>query len=301
MSPTLPAADPSALVALFLFSLAVRPLPAALQESDFFQIDRAEAWKLAAASLPVGRNTFHALTVSLAEETDAITVDRFVGNNRRFIRLASPAADEYPWLEEALVELEPDDLDAAISMAAAHGFDTTTPLPAALVLPVSQGASERAAGSWDDDEDADEVPEKTCTKCSATKALTEFPTRTTGRLSSWCTACHRAATADWRRRHPGYSSGGFLGENGENGDTHAKYALRSPEEVQAAMPKQKHCRRCRKTQAASAFNRDSYKRDGLSVYCKFCRYKERQDEAARVLLNPPTPRGPGTTIGPAGT
>ena len=46
---------------------------------------------------------------------------------------------------------------------------------------------------------------KTCTKCGETKQASEFrPGRCRDGLSSWCSACHNAATRAWRERNPEY-------------------------------------------------------------------------------------------------
>ena len=44
--------------------------------------------------------------------------------------------------------------------------------------------------------------DKTCRKCGAVKPLEEFPRRerSADGVGSWCLACHREATAEWRRR-----------------------------------------------------------------------------------------------------
>ena len=44
--------------------------------------------------------------------------------------------------------------------------------------------------------------EKSCRKCGETKQLDEFPPRERSRdgRGSWCRACHRAASAKWRRQ-----------------------------------------------------------------------------------------------------
>jgi len=307
MTPDLQA-DPSGLVALFLFSLAVRPLPAELADADAdaFQLNRADVWRLAeAAGLRpiVSRTRFHAVTVALSGETDAVTEDRIVGGSRRFIRLVLPSSDAYVWTEEALADLEAEDLDVLTAAAVSHGFDVSTPLPAALVSPVCQGADERkaqqaaeikaAALDEENDDQADEdapVPDRACTKCTRVQPLTEFPTRTNGRPSSWCSACHRAASAAWWRTHRDYSrTGGLVGTNGEDLDTHTAYSYRSEAEIWAAMPRHKHCRRCREVKDSAAFNRDNHKRDGLSVYCRTCRSNERVREATRALIDPPAP------------
>jgi hypothetical protein len=225
--------DDPTVVALFLLSVAARPLPPAFEDADYFQIDRAELWKLAfAANVPLGRNTFHATVAAIAEETEAVTVDRFVGSNRRFVRLGIPEADEYTWLNEIFAELEFDDLSAAIDAAADRGFDTETALPTELALPVSQGAEERRrdreAGGWDDyDDEAPELTEKACTKCGAVQPLREFPERSTGRLSSWCRSCHRAATEDWKKRNPGHD---------RDNTSYLRYGDRSWDEITAAQP-----------------------------------------------------------------
>ena len=321
-------ADPARLVALFLYSLAVRPLPADLpdavaaqiEDAEAFQLDRAQVRKLAetAGLRSIGRTTFHALTSALAEDTTAIVSDRVLGGSRRFVRLAVPSADPYAWTDEALADLEAEDADDLTAAAVSSGFDCSTPLPAAFISPPSQGGEERKAqqaaeakakaqqAAQDDqdpehaedaedaeDDQAEHAPDTggACTKCGTVQPFTAFPIRSSGRLSSWCHSCHRIAKADWRRRHPDYiRPDGRLGENGENLDTHAAYALRSPDEIRAAIPARKHCRRCRKTKDSTAFNRDNHKRDGLSVSCRTCRANDRAADAARALIDPPIPR-----------
>jgi hypothetical protein len=52
-----------------------------------------------------------------------------------------------------------------------------------------------------------ELPtERRCTGCSEWKPLSEFPLNSRMHLgvSSRCRECHRAATKDWRSRHPDY-------------------------------------------------------------------------------------------------
>ena len=284
-------------VALFLFSLAVRPLPDSFDGADFFQLDRAEVGKLAtAANVPVGRNTLYKIAVDIAESADALTVDRVIGSNRRFIRLEVPQSDDYSWLNEVFADLDDlsaDDLDAAVSAAAEAGFDTSSALPPALVLPYSLGAEEKKqneadrvragltrAEYYDDDSDdnsdVDDDEEKCCTKCKESKTLDDFPVRTTDKLSSWCRACHRAATADWRSRNPG--KGASYSSN--------SYATRSHEEVRAAQPTQKFCSKCRRTQYANAFTWDKHRRDGLSAHCRVCRRNHRVTHPTQFTLPP---------------
>ena len=53
---------------------------------------------------------------------------------------------------------------------------------------------------------------KICRKCDAEKPLNEFPRRdrSADGVGSWCLACHRHATADWRRRQAGVEEDGTL-------------------------------------------------------------------------------------------
>jgi hypothetical protein len=54
--------------------------------------------------------------------------------------------------------------------------------------------------------------DKSCRKCGAAKPLDEFPhrERSTDGVGSWCLACHREATADWRRRQASVDEDGTL-------------------------------------------------------------------------------------------
>jgi hypothetical protein len=189
-----PAAPPTqadrVYTALFLLSLAVRSLPDG-DEPARINIDRASVWKLASASgIPVTRNRFHAATLELAQSTETALVVLTQHGGRRAISIERPASDDYGWCDEVLEPLGFEDVDTAITAAIAYGYDTTTPLPAELLQRIPIEAEEITP----------ELDSKPCTKCTASKSTAEFPARSNGRLSSWCNACHREATSQYRAR-----------------------------------------------------------------------------------------------------
>jgi hypothetical protein len=176
-----PTAEDVVTVALFLFSVAASPLPDGFVDAACFQIDRSDLWKVAStAKLPMGRNNFNRVVLTIAALGDAVTVDRAVGSNRHFVRFAVPEADEYVWLEEALADLAMDDLPAVTDAAAQRGF-TTWDLSPDLVLPYSPGASEDVEpddASYEDPDalalavESPTVEGRTCTHCSTEKVIT---------------------------------------------------------------------------------------------------------------------------------
>src|SRR5688572_28421158 len=104
--PAPPSRDERAYTALFLLSLALRPVPESFPTSAI-RVDRADLWRIAEnAGAPLGRNRFHAATAALAEDedqdgwSDLLIVTREPGNRRVVVTLR-PDGDPDGW-EEAL-------------------------------------------------------------------------------------------------------------------------------------------------------------------------------------------------------
>lgn len=281
--------------ALFLLSLAVRPLPDG-DSSHFIQIDRTDIWRMArAAGIPVGRNRFLTAIADISERD--ITDDNVAENgngkntrpnleaalvlvsrqaNRRAVRIERPDADDYNWAEELLPDLGFDDLDAAIEAATAYGFDCGVELPASVLHTVRLPAEDEDEDEDEDDAagcEAAEAAVKDCTKCRTSQPLDAFSIRANGRPSSWCRTCTKAVTAAWKKAHPGRVY-----------ESRPTYALRSWPEVYAAQPVEKVCRGCRTVKRAVFFANDRHHADGLSSRCRACRSNESVGRGPRALL-----------------
>jgi hypothetical protein len=288
-TPVPPTPDERVYTALFLLTLALRPLPDDASLTGV-QIDRAALARMASeAGAPLGKTRFHAAVRSLAEDADdgwgfLVFVSR-QAQNRQSVRVEQVAADPEGW-DEALSTVGLT-LHTATKAAQLLGLDTASPLPADVLQPLPV---------YEDDEAA-EVLEKTCTHCQESKPLTAFPwkgvdydpaedddadgepehdeerptvrrRRTRRRPASWCRTCTAAASkAAADRRRP------------------AGPRLPAPADRQtsatAKATGEKVCTGCGRRLTLRAFHRDSSRGDGHAVRCRQCRSEAAHDAALR--------------------
>lgn len=201
--------DATAAVALFLFSLASRPLPQDFPQDSatVVRVSRRHLHRLAvAASLDVGLHAFNAALADLAGSGESVPALRLVSHAGTVLvdvgLLDLDDEIDEAWLvllsvSEALLgdDIDEDDEEAqasadwlASTLAALPGLglDTATALPVGIFAPTPGQHLPTA---------------RRCTVCGEVKTAEHFANNGS-RLLSRCLPCDAARSRAWRRAHP---------------------------------------------------------------------------------------------------
>ena len=96
---------------------------------------------------------------------------------------------------------------------------------------------------------------KQCTRCREVKSRTEFDLDSEGYAKSKCKKCYREYAKE-------------------------RYEAAKNRYLESAPPSEARCFKCKRVKSSSEFNKNKYKKDGLSTYCKVC-----AAEKLRVFFN----------------